>query len=544
MPRPSSPKGGKSTIESALAPWIAERPDFLWIPTNPRTILLDRISGAIGEAKNGAVPSVAGPTNYVGNSLRHLEFNVPASYPNGLLMMVLLSVEDPTAMTGCFIKVGNDSYGLGLGAGNTTFEDTGSKRIGLIEGVAWRAGASSAFTKGLNVAALFVGNNNAQLNTATNFEGEGTSGSWTASSNQIRVGGYVTNRGANARVLAAAVYGQSRTNEAWATWYDSRVIEVRELLQTPHADVERLFRARSRRVWAVSPVSGGAALAGNAQAVASASGALSASTPVALAGAAVGVVTSTGAISSAMPLSGAAAAVAAASGNLGSGILLAGGAQAQAGASGNITFGAALAAAVASGVLGTQKPLAGGAQAAVAATGNLQASSPSSLAGDAQAAAAATGQMQVQFSISGAALMEALATGGITVTGSTALAGPAQAAAQSTGALTTTIPLAGAAQMVASATGTLALGRPLAGAAVAVSVAGGLLTITTNLAGAAVAQAIASGYMALQIPISGAALAQAIAHGVLSGISASLDTPKIRLLRVPAETRRIGHRIR
>lgn len=296
----------------------------------------------------------------------------------------------------------------------------------------------------------------------------------------------------------------------------------------------------------VIPSAGGGAtaLAGNAQAIASASGALSVSTPVALAGAAVGVVTSTGAVSSAMPISGAAAAVAAASGNLGSGILLAGGAQAQAGASGNITFGfsisgAALATAVASGVLGTQKPLAGGAQAAVAATGNLQVSTASSLAGNAQAAAAATGQMQVQLSISGAALMEALASGSITVTGSTALAGNAPVVATAYGDATIAIPLAGAAQIVASSTGDLHNGKPLAGSSVAVSAASGLITVTASLSGDGVAQAIASGFMALQIPLSGAALMQALAMGSL-GTGADLQPGSDRYrVYYPAKTRRV-----
>lgn len=260
----------------------------------------------------------------------------------------------------------------------------------------------------------------------------------------------------------------------------------------------KIFQRQQTRLWFDAAGSSGAsALAGNAQAIASATGALSVAVPVA--GAAVGVVTATGSLSTAMNLSGAAAAVAVASGNLTLGLSLS---------------GAAIANAVASGALGIGFPLAGAAQATATAAGNL--GTGAALSGAAQIAASATGAMQIQVSLSGAAIATAAATGNLTAAGSSALAGSAQAQASASGILSTSLPLAGNAQVVAAASGNLTNGVPLSGAAVAVVTALGNIAVTVTLSGAAVAQAIATGELALSIPLAGAAIMNAIAAGYLS----------------------------
>lgn len=262
------------------------------------------------------------------------------------------------------------------------------------------------------------------------------------------------------------------------------------------ANPRQIFKAPPRLFFAASGGSS-AALAGNAQAIASASGALSVAVPIA--GAAVGVATATGSLSTAMKLSGAAAAIAVASGNLTLGLSLS---------------GQAIANAVASGTLGTQFQLAGNAQATALASGNL--GTGASLAGAAQMAVSATGNLQVQVTLSGSAIANAAATGNLTASGSTALAGNAQAQASASGILSTSLPLAGNAQVAAAASGNLTKGVPLSGAAVAVVTALGNLTVTVSLSGAAVAQAIATGGLALSIPLAGAAIMHAVASGYLS----------------------------
>jgi len=227
---------------------------------------------------------------------------------------------------------------------------------------------------------------------------------------------------------------------------------------------DALTRSPSLIIWAPA-AAGAAALAGDAQAIASASGAISVSVP--LAGAAIGVATASGALSTAMPLSGVSAAVASAGGTL--------------------TLGIAI-------------------------------------SGAALASASASGQMQIAIALSGSAIAQAAASGALSISGGSALAGSAVASVSASGALSIAVPLAGAAQVVASATGNLTTGSAaaLAGAAVSVTAASGALTVTVSMSGAAVAQAVASGGMRLQVPLSGSAVVQAMASGAMGADAATI----------------------
>ena len=294
--------------------------------------------------------------------------------------------------------------------------------------------------------------------------------------------------------------------------------ECRDISENPW----QVFKAPVRRIWIdAGTADGGAiALAGAAQSIVSASGALSVAVP--LVGAAVSVATANGALSTALPLSGVAAAVAQASGTLTLGIALSGAAFAKSVAAGALgtrfnVSGAATAHAGASGTTSSDFPLSGAAAAQAEAAGHLAAASPTALTGAASAKAAATGTVTVQFALSGAAVARASASGTLAVGGTSALAGTAQAVPAASGALSVLIPLAGSAQVVAGVTGNLTTGSPLAGAAVAVAAAAGNLMVIVNLTGAAVAQAMASGGLSLQVPLSAAAIAHANASGVLSG---------------------------
>ena len=242
------------------------------------------------------------------------------------------------------------------------------------------------------------------------------------------------------------------------------------------------------------------ALAGLAQAVASASGALAVG--VRMSGVATSVATANGALSTRIAVSGAAAAIASAAGKLTLGVVLS---------------GAAIAKSLAAGALGTRFALGGTAAAHAGASGSLAVSSPAALAGDAAAHAAAIGTLTVQFALSGAAVAKAASSGTLAVGGTSALAGTAQATPAASGALSVAVPLAGNAQVVAGVTGDLTTGAALSGSAVAAAAASGQLMVTVKLSGTAVAQAIASGGLSLRIPLSAAAIAHANANGVLSG---------------------------
>lgn len=282
----------------------------------------------------------------------------------------------------------------------------------------------------------------------------------------------------------------------------------------------KIFRAPSLPLFSAAVGGGAAALTGAAQAVASASGAISVAVP--MVGAAVSVATANGALSTALTLSGAAAAVAQASGTLTLGIALSGAALAKSVAAGALGTrfalgGTATAYAGASGTASSAFPLSGAAAGQAGATGHLTAASATALTGAAIAQAAAIGTVTVQFALSGAAVTKAAASGTLAVGGTSALAGTAQAVPAASGALSVAIPLSGAAQVVAGVTGNLTTGSPLAGAAVAVAAAAGNLMVSVRLSGTAVAQAMASGGLSLQVPLSAAALAHANASGTLYG---------------------------
>lgn len=231
--------------------------------------------------------------------------------------------------------------------------------------------------------------------------------------------------------------------------------------------------------FSVDTLGAGVSLQGDAQAQATAAGALSVGIP--LAGAAAAQASASGGLTLSVPLSGAAVAQALASAGLSLGVGLAGDAQAQAGASGDLTLNVTL---------------SGAAIAQAAATGNLTATSGASLAGDAQAQASATGALSVSVPLAGAALTVANASGSLTQI--VPLAGAAAAASLATGGLDVAVTLSGAALVEALATGALDVtaSAALAGDAAAVASASGTLTLRINLSGDAIAQATASGALA------------------------------------------------
>lgn len=253
----------KSIIESALAPWEQAKPMFLWVPTNPRTMLLDRVSGTHGEATAGSVPDIGGPNNNIGNSSRGLTFNTGTlfnGYSNPYIAILLVSIEDPASLTGAFLKIGGDaSTGVGVGAGGSNFDTTGNNLINLLEGHSWGAGPSNAFVKGLNlvhVAATYQSDllQAGVINTGLYFD-RNNGGAWPTAGNTITIGGY-SGRGTNARVQAVAIYPMTGTSAEYLAFAQARGADVQHLLGTPYADATALFRETARRNWAVGTVSG------------------------------------------------------------------------------------------------------------------------------------------------------------------------------------------------------------------------------------------------------------------------------------------------
>lgn len=327
-----------------------------------------------------------------------------------------------------------------------------------------------------------------------------------------------------------------------------------------------------------------AQLAGDAAAVAAATGAIS--TGINMTAAALSVATALGAISTGVALNGSAVTISVVDGVLTAEIRLNGSALGQALAAAGIT---------------TQILLAATAAAQAAMTGALAGNAAAALAGDAQAQAFATGALATGIALDGAALAQVLAAGGLATAIRMGGAAAAQALAQAEitvqirldgaaiavvlaqAGLGTGVQLAGAAQALASGAAALSTGITLVGDAVAVSIAAaaldtriwvagnmlnqaqaagalatelrlagaaasvvsgnGALTIEIRLDVAALAQALASGDLVTQIRLDGAALAQTAASGALTVTTPLAVDPRFisaaneRIFRLSARAR-------
>ena len=260
----------RTEIERALAPWAAQNPEFFWLPTED-ALLLDRATGAVGTEKNGAMVEVGGQINCVGGDSKHIEFVTrlgPDSYPTGISVVVLVDVIDPSSMTGAFIKIGgNTANGLGVGAGDTYFDNYGNKLLALIEGWAWRTGPANAFVKGLNAVYLSTTSGGALVDFGVANTGLSSSQSngyaWNPTYNYITVNGYTTPRGTNAGVVAAAAWKNNGDMPEANAFVSARCDEVKHLWGDP--DAGKLFvpirRGYMRSMFPA--VSGGLSLTGS-----------------------------------------------------------------------------------------------------------------------------------------------------------------------------------------------------------------------------------------------------------------------------------------
>ncbi|KIO49602.1 LamG-like jellyroll fold domain-containing protein [Nitrosospira sp. NpAV] len=262
----------------------------------------------------------------------------------------------------------------------------------------------------------------------------------------------------------------------------------------PHPDIRRTPQVR--RIWATT-AGGAAALAGDAQAAAVASGALT--TQIEITGTALSVAAAIGTLTTQINLASDAVSVSTASGTLTARIQLSGAALAQAISSAALSGGinlsaAAVAEAAASGMLDTVIRLIGSAVGTASASGNLSTGASGELEGNAQASATASASLTAQIRLNAAAV--------------------AQAAASAS--LVSGIRLKGDAQGGASANGELSASITLAASAISQAIVSGSLTTHIQLDGPAIAQAIAIATLHTGINLAGSAASSASAYGDLS----------------------------
>jgi hypothetical protein len=210
----------RAEVEQYLDIWRAERPTFLWAPTTPEGLLVDEITGA-PPLERGVSVGYGGITNPVGGGTsalvgRSIALGVPTGLGQGLNVFgtVLVYIQDPSAVTGCFLKIG-DSNGIGVGGGNTTFENTGSNLIALQEGVSWHVAPGTGFVQGLNIISFYAGWKTTDVkvfrflnHTPGTGGGVEVLGSWIAATGQLGIGGYGDQgiRQTNAHVCAVAIW--------------------------------------------------------------------------------------------------------------------------------------------------------------------------------------------------------------------------------------------------------------------------------------------------------------------------------------------------
>ena len=142
-------------LERVVDTFRALNPTFLWAPTSTDNLLRDRITGMRGvlsgsrPIQSGGLVQGVAPTNGI-----KFPTNLGIGADGQFMSAVLVSVRDPSALSGMFLKIGGESDGIGIGAGTTTADSSGGSVIGLREAVAWdydSGTAQNAFVNGINL---------------------------------------------------------------------------------------------------------------------------------------------------------------------------------------------------------------------------------------------------------------------------------------------------------------------------------------------------------------------------------------------------------
>lgn len=259
---PSAPTAGlvsvgkhQAGIEKYLKLWRTRQPAFLWAPTNPSNLLLDQAGGLTGKLV-GANVLPGGIVNPIANAnTNYIQFATNlgiSSNTDGYIGIALITIIDPTAVTGQFVKIGNLSSGIGYGAGNTAFSDSGSKMISVYEVIRWNTGAGSAFGKGLNVVTF--GNTSDGVCSFTNqTTAGGVDDNFTyqsiAPTAVLQIAGGDTSRGTNVKIHAVAIYHKSLSN--------ANFVPERSLLASPfiplygkaRGEIDQLFAPQPQLTW-------------------------------------------------------------------------------------------------------------------------------------------------------------------------------------------------------------------------------------------------------------------------------------------------------
>jgi len=247
-----------------LKDWRSASPSFLWVPDSPDAALLDMARGVIGRRVSGALVTTGGIANPVLQTEQSLSFdtNLGIGASGHHLVMLLVSVIDPSSVSGALFKLGNSTNGVAYGAGNPYFESSASTGIVLVrEALGWGAAQTNAWRIGVNVlcagltsqSVLTIRNMTAGVECAVN-----PIVTYNAPAQNLSIGGYSSTNGrsSNIKVHAVAVWAQSFDNTQFVDFRLARSNAVAPLQGLHRQSIDLAFQQRPRTWVYLGAVSG------------------------------------------------------------------------------------------------------------------------------------------------------------------------------------------------------------------------------------------------------------------------------------------------
>lgn len=235
-----------SPLAAGIAGLRTSSPNFLWVPGGEENYARDQVNNLPGTPAAGALFEASGLSVPIANGAgSYLKFATNAGVSGAstpFIGLMLVTVRDPSAVTGAFLKIGGAPDGLGFGAGGTTFDDVGSGLIALREALAWHTG-SGTLVAGLNILTFGYTTNSvlAVINMTNSSETSAVVGSWLAPSAELYINGYATNRSSNVKVHAVYVSARSFDNTAFVAERERLAALFGGLSRVPREDVDAWF---------------------------------------------------------------------------------------------------------------------------------------------------------------------------------------------------------------------------------------------------------------------------------------------------------------
>ena len=247
------PFSGSSEVDKYFDTWRADDPTFLWLPTTQEGTFRDIRRQVSGLPSDSIQVGLGGVQNPVANGSGVVSFPTTLGLGTSgqFFAMLMVYIPDPANATGAFLKIGSGSDGIAVGAGGTTFENTGTKLIVLREGLAWHVSTAAAFVKGINVLAFYrtSGPIFGAVNMTTGVSIETPSATYTAPTVGLTINGSGGIRGSNATVNGVGIWPGTISN---ATLVARRAALAAPMVGLYGRDYKPLFALRRNIAFATA----------------------------------------------------------------------------------------------------------------------------------------------------------------------------------------------------------------------------------------------------------------------------------------------------